>query len=396
MDSNFDNFKWLSEPEAQQWLEKLAAIDGEVPMGMRKKMREALGAERAVLVSQQVELRQRAKVKFEKGNDMLFTKRGLEQSTDEHIARYKSQQIPEEYRVADLCCGIGGDLISLARQHRATGFDLDPVMCHVARHNCDVHGVSATVRQVDVTADPNGLTEFNFIHADPDRRVSNDRHTQVESYEPPLSLFEPLMDRGVPMCIKIAPGALATEHWMKQCKIEWIESRRECRQQVLWFGDGVPAGVRVATEVDQSGMRWQVHGEMCEPESWTYSVKRFIYEPRPSVLAAGIAESVARQIGLDAIWPDVVYWTSEECHEARWASVFEVEDVMPFDVTAIRNYLAAKNVGRLEIKKRVADIDPEQLRGELKLKGDESRVLLLAGFNRKVTAIIARRVESGP
>ena len=93
-------------------------------MGMRKKMRDALGAERAVLVSQQVELRQRAKVKFEKGNDMLFTKRGLEQSTDEHIALYKSQQIPEQYRVAALCCGIGGALIRLAKRHSAAGFDL--------------------------------------------------------------------------------------------------------------------------------------------------------------------------------------------------------------------------------------------------------------------------------
>ena len=135
---------------------------------------------------------------------------------------------------------------------------------------------------------------------------------------------------------------------------------------------------------------------MCEPESWTYSVKQFIYEPRPSVLAAGIAESVARQFNLDAIWPDVVYWTSEEFHQAKWASVFEVEDVMPFDVAAIRNCLAAKKVGRLEIKKRVAEVDPQRLRKELKLKGDESRVLLLAGFNQKVTAIIARRVELGP
>ena len=396
MESKLDNFKWLSEPAAQQWLTKLSAVDGEVPMGMRKKMREALGTERAVLVSQQVELRQRARVKFEKGNDMLFTKRGLEQSTDEHIALYKSQHIPEEYRVADLCCGIGGDLIRLAKRHSAAGFDLDPVMCHIAAHNCGVHGVSVAVRELDVTVDPNQLAEFDFLHVDPDRRVLTHRRTEVESYEPPLSVFESMMERGVPMCIKIAPGALAPEHWVAHCKLEWIESRRECRQQLLWFDDNVPAGSRVATEVDQTGMRWQVQGEMCEPESWTYSVKRFIYEPRPSVLAAGIAESVARQFNLDAIWPDVVYWTSEEFHQAKWASVFEVEDVMPFEVVAIRNCLAAKKVGRLEIKKRVTEVDPQRLRKELKLKGDESRVLLLAGFNQKVTAIIARRVELGP
>ncbi|MFL2870535.1 MAG: class I SAM-dependent methyltransferase [Pirellulaceae bacterium] len=395
MESILENFKWLSEPAAQQWLDSLSAVDGEVPMGMRKKMREALGTERAILVSQQVDLRQRARVKFEKCSDMLFTKRGLEQSTDEHIALYKSQQIPEEHRVADLCCGIGGDLIRLAESHRATGFDLDPVMCHVAAHNCRTHGVSANVRHLDVTADPNELAEFDFLHADPDRRVSTNRNTQVEAYEPPLSLFESSMERGVPMCIKIAPSASPPEYWVKQCKIEWIESRRECRQQVLWFGDNATAGRRVATEVDHTGMCWQVDGEVSEPESWSYSVERYIYEPRPSVLAAGIAESVARQFSLDAIWPDVVYWTSEKYHEVRWASVFEVEDVMPFDMTAIRNSLAKKRVGRLEIKKRVAEVDPQQLRRELKLQGDESRVLLLAGFNRKITAIIARRVESG-
>ena len=362
-------------------------------MGLLKKMRAAIGANRAILVGQQVELRLRARQKFHNSESMFFTKLGLEQSTDEQIAGYKTQQIPESYRVADLCCGIGGDLIQLSEQHSTTGFDLDPLICHLAEHNCRVNDVIADIQQADVMNIDAELSGFDFVHVDPDRRVSNERHTQVESYQPPLSFLESLREQGVALCIKLAPGSEVPHHWLADCKTEWIESRRECRQQVLWLDESVEPGSRCATEVSNNGVKWQVYGSRGEPTSWSYEVRRFIYEPRPSVLAAGIADSVAQQMQLEAIWPDVVYWTSDSLHDAPWAGVFEVEEVLPFDVRKLREYFAARGVGSLEIKKRLTDVKPEQLRKELRLNGDESRVLLLAGCNQKTIAIIAQRVE---
>ena len=48
----------------------------------------------------------------------FFTPVGWEQATDELIAAYKASRFPADGPVADLCCGIGGDLLVLARADR--------------------------------------------------------------------------------------------------------------------------------------------------------------------------------------------------------------------------------------------------------------------------------------
>ena len=62
----------------------------------------------------QHELRTRAAGKFAAAGSMWFTREGLEQASAEPLARHRADRYAAFARVADLCCGIGGDLCALA------------------------------------------------------------------------------------------------------------------------------------------------------------------------------------------------------------------------------------------------------------------------------------------
>src|SRR5262249_45220977 len=135
-----DDYKWLVSEEASPWLararEEWEAAGGEVTVATVGRLRRDLSAERAHLILEQAELRQRAQEKFSRAGKMFFTRKGLEQATDEGIALYKSARFPSgNCELYDICCGIGGDLIALVQDRICTGGDIDPICQLLAEQN---------------------------------------------------------------------------------------------------------------------------------------------------------------------------------------------------------------------------------------------------------------------
>src|SRR5687767_5373956 len=85
------------------------------------RVAEATSPEAARWAFEQWSLRKRAQEKFAKADEMLFTREALEQATHEELAHFHASQFPQRTRVADLTCGIGADLIALARNGEAVG-----------------------------------------------------------------------------------------------------------------------------------------------------------------------------------------------------------------------------------------------------------------------------------
>jgi len=139
-------------------------------------MRRTYDAATASAALTQVMLRRRAVAKF--GPDaerMYFTPDGLEQATRPQVAGHRAARIAAlgpPVRVADVCCGIGGDLIALSRQGCAVdAIDLDPLTVAVARANAEALGLTGVrVRTGDAAeVDPRG---YRALFADPARRRS--------------------------------------------------------------------------------------------------------------------------------------------------------------------------------------------------------------------------------
>ena len=178
-----DDLRWLTGPVATELLCRLRDEDVRQP-SMAARLRKDHSARRVHLLLEQVELRHRAKKKFTQAEQMFFTRAGLEQATDERVARYKAERFHDA--VADLCCGVGGDLVSLADRGPVVGIDKDAAAAHLAAANCAAAGHDtdhAVVRCADVAEVP--LDEIDAWHLDPDRRPSGKRSVQLDHHEPP-------------------------------------------------------------------------------------------------------------------------------------------------------------------------------------------------------------------
>jgi hypothetical protein len=361
-------------------------------------LRKDLSAERAHLIIEQTELRQRAKEKFGRASEMFFTRKGYEQATDEGIAKYKAMRAAALARPpADLCCGIGGDLLALGalaaqRGEQALGVDLDSITAHLAAVNCErLLGCSAAKIEVR-DANKMSFDSYGLIHLDPDRRADGARHTRFDDLAPGGDLLERYAGRSIAM--KLAPATEVPESWSNICEREWIGSGRECKQQVLWLGGAArTVGRRCATVVDERGIGSMVIEDPHARLEMSEAVERYIYEPHAAVLAAGLAASLASlRGGLSALTADGGYLTGPEAVTSPTNAVFEVEAVLPFDMKQLKAALREREIGQLEIKKRGVSDDPSQLRKRLELRGENAATLIIARGQTRAFAAIVKRV----
>jgi hypothetical protein len=365
-------------------------------MSLLRQLRQEVGVTRAALLSQQVDLRKRAREKFVDADKMLFTDQGLQQATDERVAAHKAARFETLDHVADLCCGIGGDLTALAGRSRGSvvGVDRDPIIAWIAQHNCQL----IQKENVKVSIEVADVREFDAsrvmgLHLDPDRRPGARRHSQMQGYEPGPEFIEKHVSQEHAVALKLAPAANVPSAWQASCERQWITSRGECRQQVLWCGPLAAApGLHTATCLGSApGQQASVQGLPDQSVPDRPQCGRYLYEPHAAVLAAGLVGSVAEQLGLAASWSNVAYLSSDQYLDLAGFACFEVEEVLPFDRKRIKSLLRQRNIGRLEVKKRGTQIDPGQLQQQLQAKQAGQATLLLAGTSGGVTAILAKR-----
>ena len=200
-------------------------------LGVGTRLRERFPAELVAAALAQQELRVRGAAKFSAAGRMWFTRDGLEQASGEALARHRATRYAGFAVVADLCCGIGGDLCALAPGRAALAVDLDPVHLRMARENARVHGaeeVAVACADVQVLQLPSSLAVF----VDPARRAGGRRLPAGES-RPPLAWCLGLADRVAAVGIKAAPGlplGLVPSGW----EVELLADRRELKEAVLW------------------------------------------------------------------------------------------------------------------------------------------------------------------
>ena len=66
---------------------------------------------------------------------------------------------------------------------------------------------------------------------------------------------------------------------------------------------------------------------------------------------------------------------------------------MPFGLKRLREWLRARSVGRVVIKKRGSPLEPEELEKQLRLRGEGSRILFLTQVGGKHSVLIGRAVN---
>lgn len=391
--TGIEDYRWLVSPQAERWLEIAAGTEEESLVRMTLSLRKELGPARTHLVIALAELRRRAHIKFQHADRMFFTRQLLEQATDETVAAYKAQRMAAGERLADLCCGIGGDLMALARQGPIVGVDRDPVAAVLAEANCRALGLTAAeVQLADARESP--VEGFAAWHADPDRRPEGKRTTRVETHEPDLNALERLLSRNRNAALKLAPAASLPEEWMQMAELEWIGNRGECRQQMVWFQELARNPGRRTATVFAAGLAEPrtICGDAGVEVPPAPRLGRYVFEPHAAVLAANLTGILANAHSLNCVSPGIAYLTSDQYVADPVLACFEVLEILPLDPKHLRDAIRERGIGNLEVKKRGVKIDPEEVRKQVHPRGDQAATLIITPIKKKIAAILAQRV----
>ncbi|MGW2527183.1 THUMP-like domain-containing protein [Streptomyces sp. NPDC001595] len=353
----------LRTPEGRALLDEVRGTDPARELAVATRLRRDHPAELVSAALGQARLRQRAVAKFGAADAerMFFTPNGVEQSTRASVAAYRARRMRElgVTSLADLCCGIGGDAIALARAGiRVLAVDRDPLTAAVARANAEALGLAELieVREADVTEVDTAGHDAVFV--DPARRGggrAGGRIFDPEAYSPPLSWAVETARRAPHAALKVAPG-IPHEVVPEAAEAEWISDGGDVKEAVLWFGTE-PGRVRATL---LPGPRTLLSRGLPDPA--VRPLGRYLYEPDGAVIRAHLVAEAAAELDGGLLDETIAYITADALRPTPYATAYEITDRLPFNVKKLKALLRERQVGVLTVKKRGSAVEPEELR----------------------------------
>jgi SAM-dependent methyltransferase len=331
-------------------------------------------------------LRRKAADKFSRADRMYFTREALEQSSGEVVSQYRAKRFAPFGHIADLCCGIGGDLIGLAHVSRVTAIDAAPLRLAIAAENVRAYESVDRVTFIEGDALSVPLLNVDAAFCDPDRRAGGRRHLRLAEYAPPVDAVRRRFPFGFPLAIKVAPGVPWDDLRSLDAEAEFISVDGELKECCLWFGAFRTAGRR-ATILPLAASLTAEQPATAEPAGPPLA---FLYDPDPAVVRSGLVADLGRLIGARPIDPEIAYLTSDRQTSTPFAKCYTIEEAMPFHARQLGERLRSMNVGVVTLTKRGSAVDVDELRRKWKLTGGEARTVIITHVLGKPFALIAR------
>jgi hypothetical protein len=380
------SFLSLISPEGQELLAEVGDLESKTDvLSLVSKLRKhGHSADLVANVLSQAKLRRRAQAKFgEFANTMFFTEAGLEQASRLkvaaiHAGRFRSAGINN---VADLGCGIGAESLALASLDiKVSAFELDEVTAAMATYNLakfnNVEVAQADVTQID-------LAPFAGFFIDPARRELNgpNRETTKRKFDledlAPSWEFVLELSRTRATIAKLGPG-IDHKDIPSEAEAVWISDNGDLVEAGLYFNQVRRSEVsRAALLITPTGTHELTSPHRSRTDAPLGELSEYVFEPDNSVIRSHLVGDLAIANELHLFAPEIAYLTGSNPLVSPWLRSYRVIDNLIFDRKKLKAYLRERQIGVLEIKKRGADITPEQLRRELDPKGPNSATLIV-------------------
>ncbi len=370
-----------------------AATDEPEPdsLGAAARMRARFGPDASAAALSQASLRRAARAKFGvRAAGLFFTRSGLEQATRPEVAAEHARRFVAAgaTRVIDLGCGIGSDALAfLDAGLDVVGVEVDPVTAAVARANLGDRAIVTCAEAQEVVADL--LTPGVAVFCDPARRNERSRLWRVEDFSPPWSLVTGLLDGRRPAGVKLGP-ALPWAQIPEAVEAEWVSHHGDVVEVALWAGGAGRCGVRGALLWPQA----RLAHDPAAPDPPVRPLGAYLYEPDGAVIRARGIAALAETLGAGVLDPHIAYLTADRLVATPFATAYQVLDRLPFEEKVLRRWVADRDIGSLEIKKRGVEISPERLRARLRPRGTRAVTLIISRTPRGALVAAVERVGS--
>ena len=363
-----------------------------------------------------------------KGKFLLCDRLALEQSTAKDIGRWKANLWPNEGKVHDLCCGMGGDSFFLPASLEVAGIDLDERRLAMYRHNMDVFGKSVETFGADVRT-VETVEGADYFTIDPARRaLEGENQRDLRNLTPSLEEVVEISRRYKGGMAKLPPGYPPAEI-PDGTEILYLGGHGDCRECLVLFGelarnpDTVRAVIigkngetlaewsrprdRSQETLDDDLQEKLDRNDSLEGKDRTYrtatsksdlplgEIGKYIAEPAPVLIRSRLfnAAALACDPGAHLISEGIAYVTSGVPLPAPGFSSYEALAHTEIATGAVRAMLKEFGIGKITLKLRGVKLDPDAETKRLKPKGKESAILFYTRAYGEKVAILARRTE---
>lgn len=360
----------------------------------------------APMVHAAVELtvaRRKAQAKFpDAAATLIADAEGVEQASSQLVADFKAQRFTTiDGPIIDLCCGIGGDAMSLARLtgRLELAVDIDPVRAWMTRRNA---GCDTAV--ADVTTIP---AEGRLFHLDPARRDAGGRRHRLKDYLPGPDFIVKLVRTCRDGAVKMGPGVDVTELpdlGDTPTELQFISEHGSAVQAVLWTGRLarhprsaalLPSGDQLAGESGHPPAN-----DADDTRAATISPGAMLFVPDPAAERARLLHVLCERYDLVELYPGLGLLTGGAVPTTNWLTAFEVLDVMPWhpdrsaSLQRLRDCLQGHGAGIVEVKTRDKAADPDRVQAKLRGKGDRTLTVFILRLGRSLAAMVTRRLPA--
>jgi acyl-coenzyme A thioesterase PaaI-like protein len=347
----------------------------------------------AAALTQQA-LRVAAREKFSRADQMLFTRAGLQQASSELTAGHAAARYAGAAAggsgavVADLCCGIGGNLIALGAGRRVLAVDRDPVTLAFARHNAGVYRAADGLAAVAADVAEIPLAGVGAVFIDPARRAGGRRLAAGRS-EPPLAWCLSLAGDVPAVGIKAAPG-LPRELVPPGWEAEFVAVGRDLKEALLWSPALATTASR-ATILPAGDTLTRAPGE--EGEIAVAAPGAFLMDPNPAVTRSGLVEDLARRLGAWKIDPQIAFLSADRELRTPFARTLRVLESAPWHERHFSRKLRELGIGSADIRRRGLAGDVEQIHRRLGLRGPGRATIVITRVSGRPWGLICANLD---
>ena len=393
MNSEMDTNDWnelRALRDAPELFERIAQAAGGSELQLQRELRSDYPASLVRRAMRIADWRRKATAKFPAPQQMWFDGVALEQATAAPVAAHKAARFFEAgvKHVIDLCSGIGSDALALAAHCYVIAVDALPARCLMTGWNADALSVRDRIQPV--CADVETLSiQSQFVHIDPDQRDKHNRRTRrVELARPALPFLHQLIANSKGGAIKLSPAANFGGNF-ENVEFELISLDGECKECTVWFGELCEPGLWRATVLPAGET---LAGDPLSAMPDISPLRRFLYEPDPAIVRAGLVDLLADRFELSRLDDEEEYLTGDAVIDSPFVTGFEIRDELPNNERGLRRYFRERDFGTVEIKCRRIPVKVDDVRRKLPLDGNDPVTVLFARIAGKARIVIADRV----
>lgn len=335
-------------------------------------------------------IRGNAKRRIDRAEELLFTVKGVEQSSSSEVAKYHGSLFAGYSSVADLCCGNGIDLIHIASNcDNAYGVDLSDEALVCSKYNSAVFNLN-NVKLINGKAEEFNL-EVDAIFIDPDRRPDERRVINGDDISPSFDLVLEIISQYKNVVVKLSPVFDYKAEDLDDLDYTWefVSEGRVLKEVLLCTGSLSTPNCRYKSVILPNSIFRENRLEI-----GISSYQKYIFEPDVAIIRAGLVQDLGASLDYKLLHPRIAILTGEKELFSEFGICYEVLESFHYNKKNLQEYVYRENVGNLIVKVRGFPDTPEKIKKKLKIKGKATRLIIIIRLDKEFLTLVIKRSNS--